>query len=68
MSLVGKPLIGIVYKTFDTGKTYTHWYHTHSHAYGESPSMWLDERLGFEMHLRKKKIRSDRIMMIVRGK
>lgn len=63
-----KPLIGIVYKTFDTGKTYTRWYHEAATFPLLSPYHFLKERMDFERELIIKKIHSDRIMCIVRGK
>lgn len=67
MTLIGEPSVGIVYKTYDTGKTYTHWYHCNKSNY-TSPNMWLLERIDFDLELRRNKINTDRIMLIVRPK
>lgn len=68
MTLVGDPLIGVVYRTHDTNETYTHWYHESKRFPFNDPSAWLSDRLQFDTHLRNMKIRSDRIVMIVRAK
>ena len=70
MTLVGDPLIGIVYKTSDNTRTYTSWYHEAQNSYypfRQSPSIWLSERLNLNDTFRKNNIQTDRIMCIVRA-
>ena len=70
MSLVGKPLLGIVFKTKNKDATYTMWYHNSSNymQYHYSPSEWLKEKMDFERLLIQNNVNSDRIMAIVRAK
>lgn len=67
MTFAGRPSVGIVYKTYDTSKTYTHWHHYHIDNH-TSPNTWLLERIHFDLELRRNKINTDRIMLIVRCK
>lgn len=63
MSLVGRPCVGIVYKT-RKGLTYCEWYHSQAFNYPEPPAdQWVKDRLWW-----KGTNVSEDIMCIVRAK
>jgi hypothetical protein len=63
MTLVGRPCVGIVYKT-KKGTSYTVWYHAQAFYYPEPPvEQWVKDRLWW-----KGTNLSEEIMCVVRAK
>jgi len=64
--LVGPKDVGIVFKR-DDGTTYTNWWSRSGDAWRCPLESWIKDQLYLEKSLKLRKIKSDRIMCIVRS-
>ena len=67
MTLTGRPLVGVVYKTWK-GITFTEWYHAQAFNYPEpSVKEWLDDELWWNSKIGPH-FNGTKVMCIVRAK